>query len=695
MKRISCAILVGVWVLMQSCSPSLSRKPFFDTQPPAGVLTLYTDSTVVLAKDYFPSLTRIDKVESPHLKVLPYPNTDTVLVVVQDPAPLMTVLHVHTRRQRGDIPVRIQPSVSGLSARTPRLAVFPSTPNTDALCNVHVEMGPVTLYIFWQNSLVQTVEGITDAYPILLPGFTALPERSLVRVYAVNEYGHANDLLIPLEKGRVVKDVQKLKRTDKHTAVIYQVFIDRFYNGNPDNDYKIQSPHVHPKVDYYGGDLEGVIQKMEEGFFNQLGVNTIWLSPLTQNPYDAWGQIFNPDTQFSGYHGYWPLYITQVDKRFGDDRVLTILLDKAHGNDMLVIMDHVANHMHQESPTLNQHPDWVTDSITPDGRRNFELWDEFRLTTWFDKHIPKFDFSRPDVCDALSDSAMYWLRHFPIDGFRHDATKHIDDLFWRTLTGKVVKEFPGRSVLQLGETYGSPELIASYVKNGMLDGQFDFNLYHSFVENTVRKDGSFKHVWETLHTSLTYYGYHNLMCNISGNHDKPRYISLAGGALSLGEDDKQAGWDRNIGVGRPVSYDYLALLHAFNMTLPGIPCIYNGDEVGIPGANDPDNRRMMVFEGYSPLEEKLKERVKRLVWLRNNHMALLYGDLFPLFVEQDVLAYVRTYIDHRLLVSLNKGNALFDLRSLELPFGMNVVDFTPYMGEVMVEPVGFSVLVKE
>ncbi|MFA7201202.1 MAG: alpha-amylase family glycosyl hydrolase, partial [Bacteroidales bacterium] len=327
MKRISCAILVGVWVLMQSCSPSLSRKPFFDTQPPAGVLTLYTDSTVVLAKDYFPSLTRIDKVESPHLKVLPYPNTDTVLVVVQDSAPLMTVLHVHTRRQRGDIPVRIQPSVSGLSARTPRLAVFPSTPNTDALCNVHVEMGPVTLYIFWQNSLVQTVEGITDAYPILLPGFTALPERSMLRVYAVNEYGHANDLLIPLEKGRVVKDVQKLKRTDKHTAVIYQVFIDRFYNGNPDNDYKIQSPHVHPKVDYYGGDLEGVIQKMEEGFFNQLGVNTIWLSPLTQNPYDAWGQIFNPDTQFSGYHGYWPLYITQVDKRFGDDRVLTNLLD--------------------------------------------------------------------------------------------------------------------------------------------------------------------------------------------------------------------------------------------------------------------------------------------------------------------------------------------------------------------------------
>lgn len=124
---------------------------------------------------------------------------DTVLVVVQEPAPLMTVLQVHTRRQTGDIPVRIQPgvatsksgaeayvaqqteedapdrtTVAGFSAYMPRLAVFPSAPNTDALCNVLVEMGPVTLYIFWQNSLVQTVENVSDAYPILLPGFTAL-----------------------------------------------------------------------------------------------------------------------------------------------------------------------------------------------------------------------------------------------------------------------------------------------------------------------------------------------------------------------------------------------------------------------------------------------------------------------------------------------------------------------------------------
>ena len=707
MKRISCLFLMGVWFVVQACSPSVSRKPFFDVQPPAFVLTLEQDSTVVLVRDFFPTLEKSDKTDSPHMQVIPYPNQDTVLIVLQADTPPMTVLNVHLKRQTGNIPVRVkrahtdssqedaEPAIpAGLADRAPRLAVFPSLPDTDALCCVHVEKGPAVLYIFWQNSLVKTVS-VSDFYNVVLPGFAALPERSWLRVFGVNQDGHSNDLLVPLEKGRVVTDPARLQRTDKHTQIIYQVFVDRFYNGNTDNDYRINSPEVHPKVDYYGGDLEGVLLKLHEGFFSELGVNTIWLSPLTQNPYDAWGQIYDPPTKFSGYHGYWPLYITQVDKRFGNEHVLRDLLDQAHRNQMNVILDHVANHMHKNSPTLLEHPDWVTDSITPDGRPNFELWDEFRLTTWFDKHIPKFDFSRTDVCQALSDSAMFWLQNFNIDGFRHDATKHIDALFWRTLTGKIAKEFPGRTVLQLGETYGSPSLIESYVKNGMLDGQFDFNLYHSFVDNTIKEGGSFVDLWSTLETSLAYYGYHNLMCNITGNHDKPRYISLAGGALDPDEDHKLAGWKRNIGTGRPVSYDYLAMLHAFTATLPGIPCIYYGDEIGMPGANDPDNRRMMVFDGYTARQQRLRERVKRLTSLRNNNMALLYGDLFPLLVTRDVLAYVRMYMDKAVLVCLNKGDNLFDLRSLELPFGMDMESFTPYMGEVLVDPVGFSVMVKE
>ncbi|HOO42928.1 MAG TPA: alpha-amylase family glycosyl hydrolase [Bacteroidales bacterium] len=691
MRKLSCLFLAGLLSVVYGCSPSVSRKPYFDALEPANVLTLEQDTTLVLVRDFFPSADRVEKTDSPHLKVIPHPGYDTVMVVTREDTPLMTVLNVQIEGQTGHIPVRKKVA---FSKKAPRLAVFPPLPDTDALFTLKAEDTPATLYVFWQNSLVQTVH-ITDSYNVMLPGFTALQDRSWIRAWAVNDHGISNDLLIPLEKGRPVTRSESLERKDKHTLIMYQVFIDRFFNGNPANDRKVNSPEVLPKVDYFGGDLDGVISKIDEGFFKELGVNAIWLSPITQNPYDAWGQIEDPKTRFSGYHGYWPLYITKVDDRFGNDSILTRLIHQAHGNNMNVILDHVANHMHQDAPTLKEHPDWVTSPVTPDGRPNFELWDEFRLTTWFDKHIPKFDFSRPEVCEALSDSALYWLENFNLDGFRHDATKHIDELFWRTLTRKIVTNFPDRAVFQIGETYGSPSLINSYVNKGMLDGQFDFNLYHTFLNSTVNTDGSFVDLWDELQSGLMQYGYHNLMGNISGNHDKARYISLAGGALAMDEDHKLAGWKRNIGTGSHNGYEYLAMLHAFNMTLPGIPCIYYGDEIGMPGANDPDNRRMMVFDGYTPMQIRLKERVKRLTSLRNSNMALLYGDLFPLYVNKDVLAYVRIYMDQVVAVCINKGDDLFDFRSLELPFGMRTDDLVPYMGETMVAPKGFTIMTND
>ncbi|MFB0974120.1 MAG: hypothetical protein QMB59_06090, partial [Bacteroidales bacterium] len=75
-------------------------------------------------------------------------------------------------------------------------------------------------------------------------------------------------------------------------------------------------------------------------------------------------------------------------KRFGTADELKGFLADAHADNKNVILDYVSNHLHINSPTLKAHPDWVTPDVTPDGRPNFQLWDEFRLTTWFDKHIP-------------------------------------------------------------------------------------------------------------------------------------------------------------------------------------------------------------------------------------------------------------------------------------------------------------------
>ncbi|MBR0363081.1 MAG: hypothetical protein IIX38_04725, partial [Alistipes sp.] len=273
---------------------------------------------------------------------------------------------------------------------------------------------PVTEAVaLWQNERIEAISFEGNAINVTIPEEAKDFERSVIRVFAASESGRFNDVLLPLEYGEVVTDAEQLKRTDHQAQILYSLMIDRFNNGNKANDWKINSPEVLDKVDYQGGDIAGITAKIEEGFFTDLGITTIWISPITQNPYDAWGQNVNPDTKFSGYHGYWPIYSTVVDKRFGTDEELRTMLSTAHEGEMNVILDYVANHLHINSPVLQEHPDWTTELYLPDGRKNIGLWDgETRLTTWFDEHIPTLDLEREEVCDPMTDSALHWVRNF-------------------------------------------------------------------------------------------------------------------------------------------------------------------------------------------------------------------------------------------------------------------------------------------
>ena len=266
---------------------------------------------------------------------------------------------------------------------------------------------------------------------------TSFSGRAFLRIFAEDDAFLFNDLLLPLQDGEIITNAGQLNRHDPQAQVLYSLMIDRFENGNTANDWKMNSPEVLDIVDYQGGDIAGITKKISEGYFDKLGVNTLWISPITQNPWDAWGcypfkngnkyDAAKTYTKFSGYHGYWPIYATKLDDRFGTPEELHAMLDTAHAHGINVVLDYVANHMHINSPTLQQHPDWHTDSILPDGRRNFELWDEARLTTWFDKHIPTLDLEREEVCEAMTDSALYWLDTYDLDGYRHDACKHIPE----------------------------------------------------------------------------------------------------------------------------------------------------------------------------------------------------------------------------------------------------------------------------
>ncbi len=521
----------------------------------------------------------------------------------------------------------------------------------------------ITLLAFWNNEKISLQVNSTFHSDCLIniPNKAKKVKRSYVRVYSYFGETQSEDFLIPLEYGKPVTDVSQLDRSDWHQARMYFLMVDRFNNGNPDNDLKTPDEGINDKANYYGGDLAGVDQKVKDGFFDSLHVNTIWLSPITQNPLDAWG-LWDKGvvkSKFSGYHGYWPISNVKVDFRFGSEKEVKTLLDDAHADNKNVILDYVANHVHIQHPVYKNHKDWATSLYLPDGTKNTEKWDEHRLTTWFDDHLPTLDLRRWEVVDPMVDSALFWVSNYSFDGFRHDATKHIDELYWRTLTYRV-RTKTDKPIYQIGETYGSPQLINSYIGTGMLDAQFDFNLYDAAVSAFANSDGNIEQLKAKLEQGLSVYGHHHLMGNITGNQDRSRFITLSSGEAKFNEDQKLAGWDREIGKPSAEAYKRLALLHAFNNAIPGIPCIYYGDEYGMPGAGDPDNRRMMEFEGLDEDETELLKKVKELNKLRGTRLPLLYGSTKCVVSENGLMTITREYLDQKVIVVINSADSEFN-----------------------------------
>ena len=563
---------------------------------------------------------------------------------------------------------------------------------------VHISNGHDNVAAYWQNILLDSnfVHLNGDSLHITLPKNIAAVDRSFVRVFASNDKGISNDLLLPLSKGKAIASAEEITRFDKHAYRMYFLMVDRFADGDSTNNHPVNDPEILPKANYFGGDMAGVIQQIDNGYFEKMGMNTIWLSPIAQNPLDAWGLWKTPKSKFSGYHGYWPISSSEIDFRFGDKPTFESLIDKSHNKNMNVLIDYVANHVHQSHPLMQQHPDWTTPLYLPDGTMNTERWDEYRLTTWFDTFMPTLDLERPEVSEAMTDSALFWVKNYKIDGFRHDATKHIPELFWRMLTYKMKSQIVApehRDLYQIGETYGNAELISSYVCSGQMDAQFDFNVYDAAVSAFGKNEGSFLDLHRVLSESFDYYGYHNLMGYITGNQDRTRFISYADGAVKFNEDPKLAGWTRTISNQGEIGYQRLGQLVAFISTIPGIPVIYYGDEIGMPGANDPDNRRMMLFDKLTPEQENQRQLTANLFNFRKTNLALTYGETYFLTSEKDTWAYARKYLNQQTLVVFNRAGEEQDI-TLDLPDYLNRKEMRYFDANKTVVPIGNTVTLK-
>jgi len=491
-----------------------------------------------------------------------------------------------------------------------------------------------------------------------------LKKDPVVRI-AVNEKGLTTNLqTVRFSNGEIAANQTKQCNYDN---IIYALLIDRFYDGDKSNSIPVNDPRLAKQANYEGGDLQGVVDKLNQGYFDSLGINMIWLSPVVDNTDIAYQEYPEPHRYYSGYHGYWPISSTKIEERFGDMDLMKKLVKIAHQHNIKVILDYVANHIHIEHPLWKQHRDWFGQLYLPDGTRNLRRWDDYRLTTWFEPFMPKFDYINSKAAlEYMTDNAVWWIKTTGIDGFRHDAVKHVPNVYWRRLTQKLKKEFQNKNrlIYQIGETFGSYELVSSYVNNGQLDAQFNFLLYDTAIP-TFSSKTSFQALDEQMKKTFQVYGYNNLMGNIMDSNDKVRFLAYADGEVTDTTKDANAlGWENPPVVKNASSYEKLKLYVTYLNTIPGIPIIDYGDEIGMTGAGDPDNRRMMRFGSeLTTIESKTLTDVREIINLRKNHPALRYGDFLTLKADDKNYVYLRSDLNERVLVALNKND---DKTSLEI-----------------------------
>jgi glycosidase len=478
--------------------------------------------------------------------------------------------------------------------------------------------------------------------------------------------GNTNSLL----KGEMCEDytcaAPPILGYDWRDAVLYFVFVDRFLDGNPANNGAPSG--AEPSAEYKGGDYAGLLDKINEGYFTDLGVNTLWLTVPMQNPNNK--EIGSDGKYYSAYHGYWPSDLDKGEEHFGTDAELKAVVDAAHANGMKVIVDYAMNHVHKSAPVYAQHNDWFWPNSNGGGNcvcGEGCSWDDAvqAKRCWFRDYLPDFNFTIPEARKFSVDNAIAWIEKTGIDGYRLDAVKHIETSWITDLRSRVKSDIEPKSMqhfYMVGETFtGNKGLIKSYVDPfTMLDGQFDFPLRVALARTVLMRKAPMSELAGFLDSNDGYYGA-GVMSTFIGNHDMPRPIHFAQD-VPLWGDEWADGKDKNFSNQPPLpggtsAFERLANAFTVLFTTQGVPLIYYGDEIGLPGAGDPDNRRMMQWSAPSQGQKVLLDRLKKLTKIRADHPALRHGSRTTIGSTADTLAYKMTGDGETVYVVINRADS--------------------------------------
>ncbi len=404
-------------------------------------------------------------------------------------------------------------------------------------------------------------------------------------------------------------------------GLVYQVFVDRFRNGDSSNDPKSTVPWgtLATGKMIAGGDLQGVIDSLD--YLADLGVSTLYLTP-----------IFLANTN----HKYDTVDYTRIDPSVGDETALRRLLDGAHARSMHVVLDAVFNHAGMRfGPWLDvarnqersRYKDWFWITSFPVDPRATEADATF---LFFGNHtkLPKLNTLNPEVRRYLLGVAERWTR-FGVDGWRLDAANEVDHAFWRDLRGTVRAVNP--DALLVAEIWYQ---AAQFVRPGELDGLTHFPFMGAVSRFIAKQSIDAAEFVNRLTRARVPYQEQAVLWNVLGTHDTTRFLT------ECGNNKRKM---------------HLAL--TLQLTYAGVPHIYYGDEVGLAGGPDPGCRGCMEWDPAKQ-DHDLYGHVRRLACLRLQHPALLRGSCLPLLAERGrrQFVYLRQWNDDAVVVAVNASS---------------------------------------
>ncbi len=487
-------------------------------------------------------------------------------------------------------------------------------------------------------------------------------------------------------------------------GLLYQVVIDRFRG---DDGAPLAPPST--LTSRAGGTLYGVLSELKQGTFDALGVTALWLSPVYLNPDEPReGRDGHPTT---GYHGYWPLESRQVDPKIGGEAALRAVVAEAHARGIKVLLDLVPNHVYEANPRYLEHQGtgWFNEDPAPCvcGTSGCS-WATHIQSCWFTDYLPDVRWQDRDALSAELDDTRFWAETFGVDGFRIDAVPMMPRGATRRLAHMLRSDIgrPGDYFL-LGEVFtGSGQEgiddIRYFLGPSGLDSAFDFPVMWALRSVVAHGTGSFADLTAVLDASeVSYAGSGAVRGLMLGNHDTTRFLSEANG------DAASDAWLSPPAIpSDPDVYARHRLGLALVLTLGQMPVLYYGDEVGLPGASDPDCRRVLpAWDALSDQQEQTLAVARRLGTLRRCSKAMQSGARKNLASGKDSYIFVRNaglrdvaiVLVSRATTPVTLSVNITDLPSSAYVDALSGETFTPGAAglDIAMEPLSFRVLLPE